>query len=139
MDRPPASLAEPFRPTVFTTSLLSLIATYLALGALFGVAFVFAGAARLNEPAAHTPLRVRLIFYPGAVALWPLLLSKWMRSGKPQPVAASAANSLIARHAMIWLSFGPLLIVVLVAFLLLRPTPLVPSHLINPSSTEVQP
>lgn len=60
-------------------------AGYLAVGALFGLAFVGRGVTRL-DPAAHgTSAAFRLLILPGSVALWPLLAAKWARHGRERP------------------------------------------------------
>jgi len=53
---------------------------YLALGVIFAVPFVLVGAGRLDPVAARAPARVRLLFLPGAAALWPILLNRWVRA-----------------------------------------------------------
>ena len=57
--------------------LLAGLAVYTAVGVVFGVVFVLRGAARIDPVAARTPLRVRVLFLPGAAALWPWLWAKW--------------------------------------------------------------
>jgi hypothetical protein len=51
--------------------------SYLASGALFGAAFVARGASALDPAAAAAPLAVRVVWFPGAVALWPWLARRW--------------------------------------------------------------
>ena len=58
---------------------LVLIGVYALAGAAFGLWFIALGAPRCDPMAARAPLRVRLLFLPGAVAVWPLLLSKTRR------------------------------------------------------------
>ncbi|MCA9293969.1 MAG: hypothetical protein KDA20_09155 [Phycisphaerales bacterium] len=60
--------------------LLTVLGAYGAVGVLFAIAFVCTGAKRIDPVARATPLRVRLLFLPGAAALWPLLAMKWARS-----------------------------------------------------------
>lgn len=63
-----------------------LIATgvYASLGTLFALFFVIRGAAVIDPAAATAALRTRLIFIPGAVALWPLLLRRCLAArGRP--------------------------------------------------------
>lgn len=60
-----------------------LLQGYLALGLLFGLAFVRAGVQR-NDPAARSSgLWFRLMILPGAVALWPWLLRRWLTGTQP--------------------------------------------------------
>lgn len=49
-------------------------AGYLLLGAIFAVVFVRSGAARLDEAAHNVSLPTRVLWFPGAVLLWPVLL-----------------------------------------------------------------
>ena len=56
------------------------VAVYATVGALFAAAFVWRGAGAIDPVAQHAPLRVRLIFFPGALALWPLLALTWSRA-----------------------------------------------------------
>jgi hypothetical protein len=53
---------------------------YVAIGACVAVAFVIAGLHRaLSPPAPFTPA-ARLLLLPGAAALWPYVLLRWLRS-----------------------------------------------------------
>jgi len=53
---------------------------YVAFGACVAVAFVIAGPDRvLSQPASFTPA-ARLLLLPGAAALWPYVLLRWLRS-----------------------------------------------------------
>jgi hypothetical protein len=53
-----------------------LLAVYAIAGAIFGVGFAARGVDRV-DPTSKTP-GFRLIIFPGVVALWPLMLSKWL-------------------------------------------------------------
>lgn len=59
--------------------ILLAAATYAVLGAVFGVVFVTAGVGRVDHAAVGAPWSFRLLIWPGAAALWPLMLLKWMR------------------------------------------------------------
>ena len=61
-------------------------AVYLGLGLLFAVAFVTAGASRIDPAARGMPWPARLLLVPGAAALWPLMLFKWV-ARRPPPEA----------------------------------------------------
>jgi hypothetical protein len=53
---------------------------YVAVGACVAMAFVSAGIDRvLPQPTAFTPA-ARLLMLPGAAALWPYVLLRWLRS-----------------------------------------------------------
>jgi hypothetical protein len=55
-----------------------LLALYAAAGAAFAVAFVGLGIARIDPAAKDSTWGFRLIILPGAAALWPLLLKRWL-------------------------------------------------------------
>jgi hypothetical protein len=69
-----------------TPVILALIGAYLALGIPVGIAFIARGVDRIDPAMGSSPKRVRLVILPGAVALWPILLVKWVRAPKhPTP------------------------------------------------------
>ena len=55
------------------------LATYFGIGLLFSIVFFLNGYKKLNPDAAGTKLRVRLLWAPGAMAIWPLLVYKWCK------------------------------------------------------------
>jgi len=55
---------------------------YAALGVLFALAFVTRGVQRVDPAAKTGTLGFRLLIVPGAVALWPLLLRRWVACGR---------------------------------------------------------
>jgi len=59
--------------------LVDALAVYGLAGVVFAAAFVTAGIQRVDPVAEHAPLSFRLIVIPGAAALWPLLLTRWIR------------------------------------------------------------
>jgi hypothetical protein len=61
------------------TLLLCGLALYLATGVAVGVAFVTMGVTAV-QPASVTA-GARVLLLPGAIALWPLVLSRWLRVG----------------------------------------------------------
>jgi hypothetical protein len=62
-------------------SLILWIATaYGAAGFTFAIAFVARGAAAIDQSASGAPTGFRLLIFPGAAALWPVLLTKWIAS-----------------------------------------------------------
>lgn len=58
---------------------VGLLSAYGLIGLLFGVCFVTVGASRLDPVAKGTGPGFRLLILPGAAALWPLLLYRWLR------------------------------------------------------------
>jgi hypothetical protein len=63
-------------------SITFVLSAYAAVGGLFAVYFVRRGCQRLDERAAEAPLAARLLWAPGALALWPLLLSRCLRPAR---------------------------------------------------------
>ncbi len=62
--------------------LLDAVSVYAAVGLVFAVPFVLVGIRRIDKVASHAPLKVRVLFLPGSVALWPVLLAKWRASAR---------------------------------------------------------
>lgn len=60
--------------------LLSTIAIYLTIGAMFAIPFSLRGAAAIDPAATHSSWGFRLLLLPGAAALWPLLALRWARA-----------------------------------------------------------
>jgi hypothetical protein len=57
---------------------LILLAAYLACGLFFAVPFVLFGVNRIDPHARRGTWGFRLLIIPGATALWPWLLSRWL-------------------------------------------------------------
>jgi hypothetical protein len=58
---------------------VGLLSGYVLFGLLFGVCFITLGVGRLDPMAKGAGLGFRLLILPGVVALWPLLLYRWLR------------------------------------------------------------
>lgn len=56
-----------------------LIGGYCLLGVLFGIFFLLKGYKAIDSSADGAGIGVRLMWLPGAVALWPLLMAKTFR------------------------------------------------------------
>jgi hypothetical protein len=69
--------------------LVQALGAYAALGVLFAVAFLTRGIERVDPGAHGSGWGFRLVVLPGVVALWPLLLSRWMR-GTQRPIESNA-------------------------------------------------
>ncbi len=67
-------------------ALLTVMGVYFAIGVGFGAAFAVWGAQVIDPAARGMPVSARLLVLPGATALWPLLLVKWLCRQQP-PVA----------------------------------------------------
>jgi hypothetical protein len=59
--------------------LLEAFAAYAVLGAFVAVLFVVLGISRVM-PRASVTWGARLLLLPGAAALWPLVLARWLGS-----------------------------------------------------------
>ena len=57
-----------------------VLAGYALVGAVFAVAFVLRGIGRVDPVARGSGVGFRLVVVPGAAALWPVLLRKWMEA-----------------------------------------------------------
>ena len=61
--------------------LLELVGSYAAIGLLFAGAFLTAGISRVDPVSKGSGIGFRLIILPGVAALWPVLLTRWIRAG----------------------------------------------------------
>ena len=58
------------------------LVVYTGLGVLFAIPFVLRGAGVI-DPAAKSGTRgFRLLIVPGSAALWPWLLTRWLRASR---------------------------------------------------------
>jgi hypothetical protein len=64
---------------MLVTVLLVLAGIYGVGGSVFALAFVVRGAAALDDAARGASFGFRVVIFPGAVVLWPLLLARWFR------------------------------------------------------------
>jgi hypothetical protein len=55
------------------------IVCYLAAGGVLGLAFVVAGVTRVQT--APVTVGARILLLPGSIILWPLVLTRWLKSG----------------------------------------------------------
>jgi hypothetical protein len=58
------------------------VALYVAAGLVAGVAFVIFGVTTVQS--APVTVGARILLLPGATALWPLVLSRWLKSRHPR-------------------------------------------------------
>lgn len=63
------------------TVIVIAVALYLAAGLVAGIAFVTVGVTAVQS--APVSLATRILLLPGATALWPLVLSRWLKSRHP--------------------------------------------------------
>ena len=64
------------------TTIAIVAVLYVAAGLVAGVAFVVAGVTAVQS--APVTLGARILLFPGATALWPLVLSRWLKSRRPR-------------------------------------------------------
>ena len=65
--------------TSILTILVYAIFGYFAFGGLFCLPFLGWGLAKVDPDAANSGWGLKLLWLPGTVAFWPILLRKWMR------------------------------------------------------------
>ncbi len=58
---------------------------YLSVGAVFALWFVIRGVARIDPNSRGSHWAFRVLIFPGAAALWPLLLAKLRRAPAAPP------------------------------------------------------
>ena len=63
----------------FVTFLLNALVLYAAIGVVTALAFVSFGVTRVQP--ADVSLGARILLLPGAAALWPYVLMRWLRAG----------------------------------------------------------
>lgn len=61
--------------------ILIIVLTYLLLGVLFVIPFLWKGLTKVDEGAHGGSVGFKIIIIPGVIVFWPVLLSKWMKSG----------------------------------------------------------
>ncbi len=74
---------------------LGALGIYLAIGLLFGLWFVAFGVGRVDPVARQAGAPFRVLILPGAAALWPWLLMKWVgapRAGNPGDAGKTSAT-----------------------------------------------
>ncbi len=64
--------------------LVTVLGVYAGLGIVFAIPFVVKGAGRVDGSAREGTWGFRVLIFPGAVALWPLLAKRWA-SGLEEP------------------------------------------------------
>lgn len=69
---------------MISAAFLILLGIYLACGLGFAIPFALKGVKRIDPHAANGSWGFRLLIVPGTMALWPMLLHRWMK-GIHQP------------------------------------------------------
>lgn len=57
-------------------------AFHLLIGLAVGVSFIWRGVDKVDTAAHGTSVTFRLVILPGCVALWPLILQRWLHAQK---------------------------------------------------------
>jgi len=65
---------------LLTPVLLGAAALYAIAGIVIALAFVTAGLAAVLPAGTPVTIGARILFVPGAAALWPVVLRRWLRS-----------------------------------------------------------
>ena len=68
-------------PYPVAEALVIALAVYGAAGAVFAVPFALRGAGAVDPAAKGGTWGFRVLTIPGVVALWPVMLVKWVRAG----------------------------------------------------------
>ncbi len=61
---------------------LLVLATYLSIGSIVGLAFVAIGVDRIDPGAQGVSWMFRFLILPGSVALWPIVTLRWIQALK---------------------------------------------------------
>jgi hypothetical protein len=59
---------------------LQLLLAYLVAGLVGGLAFVLFGVERAIGDHAQVSFGARVLLFPGAVILWPVVLTRWLKA-----------------------------------------------------------
>ena len=63
--------------------IVTLLGIYFAIGTVAALGFVMFGVQRIDPDARGVPVQARLLVFPGAVGLWPLILFKMLIQKAP--------------------------------------------------------
>jgi hypothetical protein len=78
--------------------LVRALGLYAALGLVFGVPFVLRGIERVDAGTRGATIGFRLVVLPASIALWPLLLRRWLAGRGVPPVESNAHRRAAARR-----------------------------------------
>jgi hypothetical protein len=70
----------------FINVLIFGVYLYVTAGALVAIVIITFGFTRLDSEAEHAGIGFRAMVFPGAVALWPILLRRYLRGGGQPPI-----------------------------------------------------
>ena len=75
---------------MIAAAILIALVFYFACGLVFAVPFALVGVKRIDPHAAHSSWGFRLLIAPGAMAVWPVLLKRWLGGTKEPPEECTA-------------------------------------------------
>jgi hypothetical protein len=79
---------------MIATAFLILLGIYLLCGVSFALPFSLIGVKRVDPHAAHGSWGFRLLILPGTMALWPMLLGRWVKGVRAPPAECNAHRKL---------------------------------------------
>jgi len=69
--------------STLANGLVALLGLYALAGVIFAFPFLLRGVSRIDPVASGSTWGFRVIVFPGVVALWPLLLRRWLAGAAP--------------------------------------------------------
>jgi hypothetical protein len=84
-------------PEPIAGALVWALSLYALVGLVFALPFAIRGAGRIDPAARTGTIGFRILVIPGAVALWPLLMSGWLR-GRTAPPNQRTAHQPAAKR-----------------------------------------
>jgi hypothetical protein len=78
-------------PESIAGALVWALSLYALVGLIFALPFVMRGAGRIDPVARTGTAGFRILIIPGVIALWPLLMSRWIR-GRTAPPSQRTAH-----------------------------------------------
>jgi hypothetical protein len=67
----------------FAAIVLAVLGIHFAIGVVFAIAFQARGLGQIDAAAARGSRGFRVVITPGVIALWPILLCRWLRVRGP--------------------------------------------------------
>jgi hypothetical protein len=64
------------------TVVIAVVAAYIAAGIVTALIFVLFGVSRVPPRPASVTSGARILLFPGAVALWPLVVVRWLGASR---------------------------------------------------------
>ncbi len=77
------AIIDPMGDIEAVTTILNALGLYTTIGAVFAIVFLAFGLARIDHGAKGAGFVFRLVILPGLIALWPVMLVRWIVGGQP--------------------------------------------------------